>query len=107
MQVPARSEASLADDDRKHGMGIVVEYANSHGKPQWVKRPPSHWDYSAFGSANTAARTPDETIEMTIVKHNSAFDGFNQWTLNGDAFSMQTMKPRYTLHRLRVRRPYL
>ena len=41
---------------------------------------------------------PDETIEMTIVKHNAALDGFNQWTLNGEAFSMETMKPMYTVH---------
>ena len=27
----------LSDDDRTHGMGIVVEYAGSHGKPQWSK----------------------------------------------------------------------
>ena len=25
----------LADDDRRHGMGIVVEYAGHAGKPQW------------------------------------------------------------------------
>ena len=35
---------------------------------------------------------------MTIVKHNAALDGFNQWTLNGEAFSMETMKPMYTVH---------
>ena len=34
---------------------------------------------------------PDETIEMLIVKNNGALDGFNQWTLNGEAFSMDTM----------------
>ncbi len=30
----------LADDDRRHGMGIVVEYAGSSGKPQWKARRP-------------------------------------------------------------------
>ena len=40
-----------------------------------------------------------ETIEITIVKHNAALDGFNQWTLNGEAFSMQTMKPRYSVRK--------
>src|SRR5262249_61908270 len=38
----------------------------------------------------------DEMIEMTIVKHNAALDGFDQWTLNGEAFSMNTMKLMYT-----------
>ena len=27
------------DDDRKNGMGIVVEYANRTGAPRWVKPP--------------------------------------------------------------------
>jgi FtsP/CotA-like multicopper oxidase with cupredoxin domain len=35
---------------------------------------------------------------MTIVKNNAALNGFNQWTLNGEAFSMQTMKPMVTVH---------
>jgi FtsP/CotA-like multicopper oxidase with cupredoxin domain len=88
----------LADDDRGHGMGIVVEYVGRTGKPQWVKPKPFHWDYARFGKTNTAPASPDETIEMTIVKHNAALNGFNQWTLNGEAFSMETMRPMLTLH---------
>jgi FtsP/CotA-like multicopper oxidase with cupredoxin domain len=88
----------LADDDRKHGMGIVVEYAGAKGKPQWAKPKPFHWDYARFGKANVTPAAPDETIEMTILKHNGALNGFNQWTLNGEAFSMEAMKPMYTVH---------
>ena len=88
----------LADDDRKHGMGIVVEYAGQKGRPQWIKPKPFHWDYTQFGKANEAPAAPDETIEITIVKHNGALNGFNQWTLNGEAFSMETRKPMFTVH---------
>ena len=88
----------LADDDRKHGMGIVVEYAGQNGKPMWTRPKPFRWDYTQFGKANGVPDSPDETIEMTIVKHNGAVNGFNQWTLNGEAFSMDTMKPTYTVH---------
>jgi FtsP/CotA-like multicopper oxidase with cupredoxin domain len=88
----------LADDDRKHGMGIVVEYAGRKGKPLWTKPKPFHWDYTQFGNANGAPASPDETIEITIVKHNGALNGFDQWTLNGEAFSMDAMKPMYTVH---------
>jgi FtsP/CotA-like multicopper oxidase with cupredoxin domain len=88
----------LDDDDRRHGMGIVVEYQGQKGKPQWVKPRPYRWDYSIFGIVSAKSSPPDETIEMTVVKNNAALNGFNQWTLNGEAFSMQTMKPRYTLH---------
>jgi len=98
----------LADDDRSHGMGIVVEYAGQMGKPRWIKPKPFRWDYAQFGKANAVPASPDETIEMTIVKRNAALDGFNQWTINGEAFSMDTMKPMFTLHegrryRLKVR----
>jgi FtsP/CotA-like multicopper oxidase with cupredoxin domain len=87
----------LDSDDRRHGMGIVVEYAGQTGKPQWVKPKPFRWDYTRFGRTDSVPAQPDETIEITIVKHNAALDGFNQWMLNGEAFSMQTMKPMYTV----------
>lgn len=87
----------LDDDDRRHGMGIVVEYSGQQGKPQWVKPKPFRWDYARFGKTNALPSPPDETIEMTILKNNAALEGFNQWTLNGVAFSMQSMKPTYTL----------
>jgi FtsP/CotA-like multicopper oxidase with cupredoxin domain len=81
----------LADDDRKRGMGIVVEYAGAKGKPQWAKPKPSKWDYTLFGKPGASAAKPDETMEFTIVKRNGALNGFNQWTLNGEAFSMKPM----------------
>jgi FtsP/CotA-like multicopper oxidase with cupredoxin domain len=87
----------LDDDDRRHGLGIVVEYAGQRGKPQWIKPKAVHWDYARFGKSGLVPTAPDETIEMTIVKNNAALDGFNQWTLNGEAFSIRTMKPAYTL----------
>ena len=83
----------LADDDRSRGMGIVVEYAGHGGKPQWSKPKSYRWDYSLFGKLNGVPTAPDETIEFLIVKHNAALGGFNQWTLNGEAFSMDAMKP--------------
>jgi FtsP/CotA-like multicopper oxidase with cupredoxin domain len=87
----------LADDDRNRGMGTVVEYAGHSGKPQWSKPKPYRWDYTLFGKPNGAPAVPDETIEFVIVKHNAALGGFNQWTLNGEAFSMDTMKPMYRI----------
>jgi FtsP/CotA-like multicopper oxidase with cupredoxin domain len=96
----------LADDDRRHGMGVVVEYAGRNGKARWIEPKPFRWDYSRFGTVDAAPVAPDETIEMTIVKHNAALDGFNQWTLNGAAFSMESVQPMYTLlkgHRYRLK----
>ena len=86
----------LSDDDRPHGMGIIVEYSGRKGEPQWVKPKPFRWDYTRFGKADAAA-APAETIEMLIVKHNAAANGFNLWTLNGEAFSTETMRPLYKI----------
>ncbi len=88
----------LADDDRNRGMGIVIEYAGQKGKPHWIKPKPYRWDYSLFGQPAAQPAAPDETIEFTIVKRNAALGGFNQWTLNGEAFSMDTMKPMISIH---------
>jgi FtsP/CotA-like multicopper oxidase with cupredoxin domain len=87
----------LDDDDRRRGMGIVVEYAGQTGEPKWEKPKKYWWDYSIFGRSAAAPDAVDETIEMLIVKNNAALAGFNQWTLNGEAFSMKTMRPMYTL----------
>jgi FtsP/CotA-like multicopper oxidase with cupredoxin domain len=74
------------DDDRKNGMGIVVEYANRSGAPRWIKPPKSSWDYTAFGAAGRAIPAPDETIPMVFGKINGGLEHFNHWTINGKSF---------------------
>jgi FtsP/CotA-like multicopper oxidase with cupredoxin domain len=78
----------LADDDRAHGMGIVVEYAGHLAKPSWTAPKPFHWNYSRFAKMGAAALAPDEMFEMTFAKDNAAEDGFNRWTVNGAAYPM-------------------
>jgi len=78
----------LADDDRHHGMGIVVEYANQKSKPVWTAPPPFKWNYLRFAKPGAAASPPDETIDMLFAKQNAAHEGFNLWTINGTAFPM-------------------
>ena len=99
----------LFDDDRGHGMGIVVEYAGAHGKPQWQKPSPLKWDYTIFGSPQAAA-APDHVFDMMFVKDNAADHGFNRWTINGAAFpnTMRMVEPMLRLtpgrrYRLRMR----
>lgn len=98
----------LSDDDRKNGMGVVIEYAGRKGEPQWKKPAPSHWDYARFGKADANAPAADEVLEMTFAKGNAAADGFNLWTINKVPFSMKTNEPRIHLdrgkrYRLRMR----
>jgi len=81
----------LSNDDRRHGMGIVVEYAGRPGKAQWVAPAPFRWSYARFAKPGASAAAPDETIEMTFTKHNAADEGFNRWTINGVAFPNDSM----------------
>ncbi len=90
----------LSDDDRGHGMGVVVEYAGRGGDPQWAAPPPFAWDYRLFAVPNPApVPPPDHTIEMLIEKRNAAADGFNAWTINGTPFAMDTNKPVLNVQR--------
>jgi FtsP/CotA-like multicopper oxidase with cupredoxin domain len=73
------------DDDRKNGMGIVVEYANKGGAPRWVKPPRSSWDYTMFGRSGST-QTPVETIPLVFGKINGGPGGFNRWTVDGKSF---------------------
>jgi FtsP/CotA-like multicopper oxidase with cupredoxin domain len=74
------------DDDRKSGMGVVVEYANKSGAPRWIKPPKSAWDYTSFGAPGRATPAPDETIPMVFGKINGGREHFNYWTINGKSF---------------------
>ena len=87
----------LADDDRGRGMGVVVEYAGASGKPQWTAPGKSRWDYTWFGRPEPQAPAPDTVFDLTFAKHNAALDGFNQWTINGVAFSEKAMAPMFHL----------
>jgi FtsP/CotA-like multicopper oxidase with cupredoxin domain len=82
------------DDDRRHGMGVVVEYAGHAEKAQWIAPPKFRWDYTKFAKPGATAPSPDETFEMMFVKDNAAVEGFNRWTINGVAYPMTaTMAP--------------
>ncbi|MFZ3216986.1 MAG: multicopper oxidase domain-containing protein [Candidatus Acidiferrales bacterium] len=89
----------LADDDRGHGMGIVVEYAGRNGKPLWTPPAPFRWNYARFAKPNAAVREPDEVIDMIFRKQNAADRGFNRWTINDKSFSNGAMAPSYHLRR--------
>src|SRR5580704_15551300 len=98
----------LADDDRRHGMGIVVEYANHKGKPEWLHPKPFHWNYAAFARPGATVKAPDEVIDMVFEKRNAAHEGFNEWTINGVSYPMVEgpASPSHTLiqgKRYRVR----
>jgi FtsP/CotA-like multicopper oxidase with cupredoxin domain len=88
----------LADDDRRHGMGIVVEYAQKTGKPVWVAPPPFRWDYSIFAKPGAEPAPQEEAFDMLIEKDNAAVAGFNRWSINGVAYPMDSAPARPLFH---------
>jgi len=73
---------SIDDEERKRGMGVVVEYAGQKGEPAWKgigKEPP--WDYTIFGSQEKPP-APDGTFDLTFKKTPGNRVDFNRWTIN-------------------------
>jgi FtsP/CotA-like multicopper oxidase with cupredoxin domain len=76
---------SVKEDDRKMGLGIVVEYANQNGEPQWQDPASSSWDYTAFGD-DRAVPSPDHKLELLFEKIPGGRGGYNRWTINGSSW---------------------
>src|SRR6516164_5330851 len=89
----------LLDEDRRRGMGVVIEYAGGKGEPKWRKPRTFRWDYRRFGNPAAAAPPPDKVIEMTFAARIGAREGFDEFTINGIAFSMDKMAPMFRLAR--------
>jgi FtsP/CotA-like multicopper oxidase with cupredoxin domain len=76
---------STDDHDCTMGMGIVIEYANRRGEPQWVQLAKTAWDYSVFARQGAAA-SPVETINLKFEKIPGGRGGYNRWTINGKSW---------------------
>ena len=77
---------STLERERAMGLGVILEYQDAVGKPQWPDLPATPWDYGAFASATPAA-TPDEAILLTFKdvgpRNGSKFD---TWTINDQSW---------------------
>jgi FtsP/CotA-like multicopper oxidase with cupredoxin domain len=76
---------STDDMDRHMGLGIVVEYENQSGEPQWAAPKNARWDYTVFGNSGLAVE-PDETIKLKFEKIPGGRGGYNRWTINGKSW---------------------
>src|SRR5271163_1089389 len=68
----------LGDPDdrvRNAGLGVIVEYADRQGLPQWALPGPWRWDYTRFGSP---AATPLPDAEAVPLLFKQKFAG-NRW----------------------------
>jgi FtsP/CotA-like multicopper oxidase with cupredoxin domain len=82
-----------SNDDvlRDRGMGVVVEYAGKTGVPTWKDPTGQDWDYTLFANGATPAKE-DVTLPMIIDRIMQSPKGFEQWLINGHAYS-ETDKP--------------
>jgi FtsP/CotA-like multicopper oxidase with cupredoxin domain len=77
---------------RKHvmtaGMGVVVEYADRAGKPQWQQPDNLLWDYLQFAAAGPVSASASSVVEIPLV-FESKFSGhgaMDRWMINGKSF---------------------
>jgi len=75
----------IKDEDRKMGLGVVVEYSGERGEPQWSAPPNAQWDYTIFGDARPVA-SPDERLDLVFEKVPGGHGGYNRWTINGKSW---------------------
>ena len=74
------------DAIRNAGLGVIVEYANQHRQPQWIKPSTLLWDYTRFGAPDTKSLPPDETIDMIFEKLPGGAGKFNTFLINGKPY---------------------
>ena len=70
---------------RESGLGVVLEYADRHGTPQWIDPPKQRWDYTIFGNG-TSVPEPQQTIELIFEKIPGGAGKFNLWLVNGKPY---------------------
>jgi FtsP/CotA-like multicopper oxidase with cupredoxin domain len=75
----------LDDQIRNRGLGVVVEYENKSGLPQWTPPPTSTWDYTIFG-ASAIAPEPDEIVPLVFRRKFAGNNWVDHWTINGKEF---------------------
>jgi FtsP/CotA-like multicopper oxidase with cupredoxin domain len=71
---------------RNAGIGVVVEYANRSGRPQFTPPPALTWDYRAFADPVPAVYTPDLTIPMVFTSSFKGHGALDQWSINGHSW---------------------
>ena len=74
---------SPRDDERARGLGIVIEYENETGEPQWKAPSNAPWDYAMFGNPPAATPQPVEgTFELSFHMLGDEGHAFNKWVVN-------------------------
>jgi FtsP/CotA-like multicopper oxidase with cupredoxin domain len=74
---------------RNAGLGILVEYANQHRQPQWIKPASLAWDYTLFAkpvAPGAPTASPIQNIDMIFEKVPGGAGKFNTFLVNGKPY---------------------
>jgi FtsP/CotA-like multicopper oxidase with cupredoxin domain len=79
---------ATVDQDREHGLGIVIEYSGQSGEPRWLPPGDEQWDYKIFGNpgALSPGTEPDERLPLVFQKKFAGHHWVDKWTINGKSF---------------------
>ncbi|MGC2332189.1 MAG: multicopper oxidase domain-containing protein [Candidatus Acidiferrales bacterium] len=86
----------LDDRIRSKGLGIVVEYENRDGAPQWMAPGDAAWDYTLFGASSATPAVvpePDEVVRMVFRRKFAGNNWVDHWTINGKEFPKTDPNP--------------
>ena len=93
----------LDEQVRKKGMGVVVEYENRSGTPQWVAPRNVSWDYTAFGTAGGESTAPAETVPLVFRRKFAGNNWVDHWTINDKEYPKTDAIRVRNNHRYRLR----
>lgn len=71
---------------REMGMGLVLEYADQPGTPQWVNPPVTRWGYRLFADEAASTVQPDMRIPMVFESKFKGHGDFDYWMINGKSY---------------------
>jgi FtsP/CotA-like multicopper oxidase with cupredoxin domain len=92
---------SIADEVRKSGLGIRLEYASRQGDPERPVSDGIPWDYLRFGRMRENPK-PDEVIPMRIDRVAPDQHGMERWAINGHIYADDD-KPKILTRGMRYR----
>jgi FtsP/CotA-like multicopper oxidase with cupredoxin domain len=84
---------------RKHiqaaGMGIILEYANAAGKPQWQQPEDLVWNYLDFTGPALFPQDDENVISipLTFASKFRGHGNMEQWSINGKSYPEDTLVP--------------
>ncbi len=73
------------DHVRNAGLGVVVEYADRGGPPQWSAPSSAPWDYTLFGRPGSAVQDA-EVVPLVFRQKFAGNRWVDHWTINGKSF---------------------